>query len=181
VKRKPGVAATAVVLALALTLVVTACGGNGGGKSAADRESEARDAQLRYAQCMREHGVDVPDPVFEPGGGSLQIGPDPEDIPGGKSALNEAEQACQKHLDDIEPPELSEEEQEEFREASLANARCMREHGIENFPDPTFGEDGGAEIRIDRGSIDPEDPDFREAEEACKDTLPQKPSEESGQ
>jgi hypothetical protein len=178
-KRKRGVATTAGVLALALTLVVTACGGGGGGNSAADRESEAREAQLKYAQCMREHGIDMPDPTFEGGGGSLQRGPDPEDLKRPKG--REAEQACKKYLEDIEAPELSEEEQQEFREAALANARCMREHGIENFPDPTFNKDGAAEIRIDQGRIDPEDTDFKEAQEACKDTLPQKRSEESGQ
>ena len=48
-------------------------------------------------------------------------------------------------MKEAEPPKLSDEEQEEFKEAALANARCMREHGIENFPDPTFGEDGGGD------------------------------------
>jgi hypothetical protein len=169
----------AAALLAACALVVAACGDDGGGTaSAADREREARDAALKYAQCMREHGVDVPDPSFE-GGGTLQKVPF-EDVPEVK--LREAERACRKFLDEVEPPELSEEEQEEFREAALANARCMREHGIENFPDPTFGEDGRPEVRIDKGSgIDPEDPDFREAEEACQDTLPQRPSGESGQ
>jgi hypothetical protein len=177
-KRRLGVAATAAVLALALALVVTACGGNSGGKSAADGESEARDAQLKYAQCMREHGVDMPDPTFE-GDGSLQKGVDPEDTKRGK--FREAEQACRKHLEDIEAPELSEEEQQEFREAALANARCMREHRIENFPDPIFGENGEARIRLGSDiGVNPEDPDFREAMEACEDTL-KPPSGEPGQ
>jgi hypothetical protein len=177
-KRKPGVAAIAGVIALALALVVAACGGgDGGGKSAADRQRDAQDAALKYAQCMREHGVDVPDPNFEGGGGFTQMGPD-EDVPPAKA--REAEQACRKYLKDIEPPEMSEEEKEEFREAALANARCMREHGVENFPDPTFGEDGLAELRLDRSSgIDPNDPDFKEAQEACQETLPQRPSEET--
>jgi hypothetical protein len=169
----------AAALLAACALVVAACGDDdgGGAASAADRESEAREAALEYAQCMREHGVDVPDPKFESGGGMTQLGPE-EPVP--KSKLEEAERACRKYLEEVEPPELSEEEQEEFREAALANARCMREHGIENFPDPTFGEDGGAEIRIGPGTgLDPNDPDFQEAQEACQDTLPQRPSEET--
>ena len=42
----------------------------------------------------------------------------------------------------------------------------MREHGID-FPDPTFSADGGAQIKLERGKVDPEDPDFKAAEKAC--------------
>jgi hypothetical protein len=161
-------------------LAVAACGGDDtadGATSGADRESEAREAALNYARCMREHGVDMPDPTFEDGG-TLQRGPTKEDnLP--RSKVREAENACRKYMEDVEPPKLSEEQQQEFKEAALAHARCMREHGIENFPDPTFGENGEARIRLDKGDgLDPEDPDFREAQEACRETMP-KPSEES--
>jgi hypothetical protein len=173
----------AAALLVASALAVAGCGGgeaSGGANSAADRESEARDAQLKYAQCMRDHGIDMPDPTFEADGRSLQRGPDPDEIDDLKRGkFREAEQACNKYLDAIKAPELSEEQQEEFRDAALAHARCMREHGIENFPDPTFGENGEAQIRLDRGrGLDPEDPDFREAQKACEDTM-KPPSEES--
>jgi hypothetical protein len=180
----------AAALLAAGALAVAACGGDdssggnssggnssGGASSAGDRESKARDAQLKYARCMRENGVDMPDPTFDAGGGTLQTGPG-EEVPPAK--LREAEQACEKYLEEIEPPKLSEEQQQEMRDAALAQARCMREQGIENFPDPTFGKDGGAEIRIEKGSgIDPSDPDFKQAEEACRDKAPKLPSEES--
>jgi hypothetical protein len=175
-----------VALLAAGAFAVAACGGEdagggtgGGNASAADREREAREAALNYARCMREHGVDMPDPTFEEGG-TLQRGPTKEDnLP--RSKVREAENACGKYMDEVEPAKLSEEEQQEFREAALANARCMREHGIENFPDPTFGENGEARVRIDRGDgVDPEDSDFREAQEACRETMP-KPPGESGQ
>ncbi len=83
----------------------------------------------------------------------------------------EAEQACSKYMDDVEPPELVRGGAAGVQQdAALANARCMREHGIENFPDPTFGENGEARIQIGEGSgIDPEDPDFQEAQEACEE------------
>ena len=42
----------------------------------------------------------------------------------------------------------------------------MREHGID-FPDPTFDEDGGAQIRLERGRLDPDDPDFAAAQKEC--------------
>jgi hypothetical protein len=160
-------------------LAVAACGsddGTGGASSTADRQREARNAALRYARCMREHGVDVPDPTFQ-GGGINQTGPE-EKVP--KAKLQEAEQACEKYTKDVDDgPKLSEEQQEEFKDAALANARCMREHGIENFPDPTFSGDGEAEIKAPEGAFDPNDPDFKEAEKACKDTMPKPPSQET--
>jgi hypothetical protein len=169
----------AAALLAACALAVAACGGDdaaGGNASAADRQREAREAALNYAQCMRDHGIDMPDPTFDADGRSLQTGPDPadaDDLKRGK--FREAEQACKKYLEAIEAPELSEEQQQEFRDAALANARCMREHGIENFPDPRFGENGEARIRIDRGrGIDPEDPDFQAAQKACEDTMPKR-------
>lgn len=162
---------------VAAGLMAAGCGGDdpGGGKtSAADRERDAWDAALNYARCMREHGVDVPDPTRESGGGILQKGPvvGPNGVSEAKA--REAENACKKYMEEIEPGEPpSEEEQQEFREAALAFARCMRKHGIDDYPDPTFGEGGRVEQQLDRGSgIDPKSQEFREAEEACRDEVP---------
>jgi hypothetical protein len=150
-------------LLLACALGVAACGGE---EEAPARSSDAanRQAELKFAQCMREQGVEFPDPGD--GGGPVKVGGDasPEE-------LREAEKACEKYRKAIEPPELSEEQQQEFRDAALAHARCMREHGVD-FPDPTFAEDGGARVEMRKGSgLDPEDEDFKEAEEACADKL----------
>jgi hypothetical protein len=166
----------AATLLTASALAVAACGDDGGGAaSAADRQRDARDAALKYAQCMREQGVDMPDPTFE-GDRTNQTGPD-EDLPPAK--LREAEQACGKYRKEDDGPRLSDEQQQEFKDAALANARCMREQGIENFPDPTFPDDGEAMIEAPEGAFDPDDPDFKEAQEACGDTMPKPPSEGS--
>jgi hypothetical protein len=153
-------------------LAFTACGSEGeagasGGKN--DRE-DARNAALEYAQCMREHGVDMPDPQFQ-GGGILQRGPD-EHTP--RATVDKAEAACKEIRERMEPSEPpSEAEQKEMREAALAHARCMREHGITKFPDPVFGENGEITLKIDkRSGIDPNDPDFKQAQEACAHLMP---------
>ncbi|MFD9076079.1 hypothetical protein [Streptomyces lasiicapitis] len=53
----------------------------------------------------------------------------------------------------------------------LAYAKCMRENGVDKFPDP---EQGGGGIRIGPGSgVDPESSQFKEAQEACKELSPQ--------
>ena len=49
----------------------------------------------------------------------------------------------------------------------------MREHGIKNFPDPIFDENGGAQIRMKKGSgLNPESARFQAAQKACEKTLP---------
>ena len=164
----------ATALLAAGALAVASCGGDDPAASAADRERESREAGLEFAQCMRENGVDMPDPSSTGGRQAFRIGPGEETTP---EEFEAAGEACAKYRERMKPPELSEEQQQEFKEAALANARCMREHGIEDFPDPTFGENGGAQIRIGKGSgIDPEDPEFQEAQEACEELMPEGPS-----
>jgi hypothetical protein len=169
---RPLVAAVLTTSALA----VAACGGNAGAASETDSRAAAREAALKFAQCMREHGVDMPDP----GSGGRQVfkvGPGEDTTP---EEMESAQKACQKYQDKIKPKEMSEEDQQKFREAALAHARCMRDHGIENFPDPTFDEDGGAQIRLDkRSGINPESSKFQEAQKACESKMPQGPSTSS--
>lgn len=152
---------------IAAALGLAACGEDEPG--AGGRDAELRDAGLKFARCMREHGIDMPDPRTDEDGG-IQIGgpnvggPDP-----GK--LETAQKACQKHLEKIKPPDLSEEERAQIKEESLRHARCMREHGID-FPDPKFSEDGGATVRIGPGSgLDPRSPKFQRAQKACAKEL----------
>jgi hypothetical protein len=154
-----------------LTLALAACGSeNSGDASTGDApDQKARDATLAYAKCMREHGVDMPDP--KPGERGIGLL-----APAGASRerVDDADGACRKHLEDLEPPKLTDEQQKEFQEAALAQARCMRRHGID-MPDPTFGDDGSAQVRIGKGGVDVEDPDFKEAQEACRREAPDGP------
>jgi hypothetical protein len=155
----------AVPLSVA-SLFLAACGA-GGTATAGDKREEFRDAALKYAQCMRKHGVDMPDPQFNGKGLSMQIGgPGTARIP--KATLDAAQKACQKILESVKPPSMSPEDQAKEREAALKMARCMREHGID-FPDPQFGEGGEIRQKIGPGAggVKPEDPRFQEAMKAC--------------
>jgi hypothetical protein len=161
---------TPAVLAVAVTaLALAACGGGEGSGSGGKSEREKfQDYALEQAECMRRHGVDVPDP--EPDGGFLMDnrGVNPEEF-------ERAQRACQKELGKPPVPELSEEEQREFREAALKQARCMRAQGID-FPDPTFGANGEVRIQLKGNGGDPEaDPAFRAAQEKCQKYLPTGP------
>ena len=50
----------------------------------------------------------------------------------------------------------------------LALSQCMRDNGIANFPDP--GPDG---LLLDGTGIDPDSPQFKAAQDACRDLRPQ--------
>jgi hypothetical protein len=124
-------------------------------------DEKTKQAMLDYARCMRQHGVDMPDPKFDGRGAVMRAGGrgmTPEQ-------MREAEQACAKYQKQIKPPAIPKEQQEKFKQQALANARCMREHGID-MPDPQFGPNGEVQQRIG-GNIEPTDQKFQAAQKAC--------------
>jgi hypothetical protein len=59
------------------------------------------------------------------------------------------------------PPALSESQ----RQAAIADAACMRTHGLPNFPDPTFS---GPNQRLNLGpGLNPQSPAVERAAKAC--------------
>jgi hypothetical protein len=166
--------AAAVAAATAGIALLAACGGGPGGSggSAASSSGPATYQQtLAYSQCMRSHG----DPGF----------PYPQQGPGGAWAYPETPQdqsalsgpgfaAAQKACRKLQPPTgLSPAQRQAATNQALALSRCMRAHGITNFPDPTSNGQG---IGINLGSagIDPNSPQYRTAQQACH--LPGAPS-----
>ena len=131
---------------------------NGAAKTA---DKDPQQAALDFAKRMREHGIDMPDPQVDDQGrvrvrvGGLDGGrPDPK-------KLDEPRSAC-GHLmgggdgaGQIDPEE---------RDAMVAFARCMREHGID-MPDPTG--DGLVMRKDDDRGPDPSSEQFQAAEKAC--------------
>jgi hypothetical protein len=53
----------------------------------------------------------------------------------------------------------------------LKFSRCMRSHGVPNFPDPPPASGGGFGLIFGSGGIDPAAPLFREAQRSCISTL----------
>lgn len=133
-------------------------------------DSEMQDAMLEYAQCMRDNGIDMPDPEFEEGGGiSLGIdsegGPDPE-----SEEFKAAQEECEPIIEEVRPDvQLSPEEQAEMQDQLVAMAECMRARG-HDMPDPQVDDGGG--VRITRGAPDdegagPPDEQFEQDMEEC--------------
>jgi hypothetical protein len=160
-----------LLVAVAATASLVACGGGEDPSkpaSAQTQEAKNRKAMLDFARCMRSNGVDMPDPQFDGGRVTQRMkGGNPEQ-------MRTAEQACEKYRAQMKAPEMSASDKEEMKKAALANARCMREQGID-FPDPTFDSNGGARIKIGKG-LNPESAKFQAALKACEKTMPKGPS-----
>ena len=98
--------------------------------SGADTKLSARDEAVKFAECIRAHGVsDFPDPNAE---NQFDYG-----VSVTPAVWNQATTACK----DLQPPgTLSAERTPEQQSASLRFAQCIRENGVKDFPDPVNGE-----------------------------------------
>lgn len=169
--RRPRISAVMVVLALGLSGSagcarvggddVATAGGAAKTAAASDGPSPAADAEERmwqFTRCMREHGIDMPDP--EPGGRpviKLTGGAD-------KEKVDKAREACKKYLPGAAGDRLDD---PEFQESLRQYAKCMREHGVD-MPDPA----PGSGVQIDKRKM--QDPTYKKAHEACADRIKRK-------
>jgi hypothetical protein len=151
--------------------VASVDGGGSGGGSAETEEASAEEAEqelLDWVECMRDEGIDIADPTRDEDGNLVINGPGirigggsgagvgdgpPEDgdaEPIDPEAMDAAIETCGT------PPRLgggfSEEDRQQMEEDALAFAECMRDEGIEDFPDPDFSSDGPGGPPQDHGS-----------------------------
>jgi hypothetical protein len=176
----------AVTLGLALLVVATGCARAatddgiataGGGRTSTpttappDAQSD-KDKMLAYAQCMRDNGVpEFPDPDFNDGGGVSLSLPDVTV----RSTVDAANAKCKQYLPNGgEPGRMDPEQLEKMR----AFAQCMREHGLPSFPDPS--DEGLAINGNEHPELNPNNPTFKAAEEACRQYAPGPPGDGPG-
>ena len=104
-----------------------------------DEEITFEEGVLDFAQCMREEGVNFPDPTFDIDGNpqfdNLEIENEEE--------FENAFENCEDILRNALPEQfdLDPEVEAALVDASLEFSQCMREQGID-FPDPKPGEFG---------------------------------------
>ncbi|MFB6663981.1 hypothetical protein [Streptomyces sp. CS147] len=129
--------AAACALAAALALTATACSGDGGGTkdggSASDSKMTKEDQALEHRKCLREQGLDIPEP--KPGENGMGVTIDGGSM--GKEKMEKAFKACEDKAVGGGPKEMTQAE----KDKAVAYARCMRQNGFD-MPDPKF--DGGA-------------------------------------
>ncbi|MFD5554947.1 hypothetical protein ACFWIA_14070 [Streptomyces sp. NPDC127068] len=153
---------------VALALLLTGCGGGGsgdkvasadGGKSKGPGAVESLSPEqraLKLTECLRKNGLDVEDP--KPGGGVLIGGGSNKKTDRAKA--DKAMAACRKWA----PQGMTKGGDPKAMNGMREYAKCMRENGVDEFPDPEKGA-----MRLDRSIA--EDPDFEAADKKCKSKL----------
>lgn len=169
---------TTALLGVAAALLLGGCGEDDGGADVAsaggtaaaaapteESEQDQDEQALEFAECMRENGVDMPDP--EPGqnggfGGPGALGGDVDE-----ETFQAAMDACRDLAPTFERDrELTPEQQEQMLELT----ECMREQGID-MPDPGAGGFGGGGGGAGGGLGDIDRDELDAAREACRDIL----------
>lgn len=132
--------------------------------SASPAPQDERAQLTHFAQCMRQHGQNVPDPDTQ---GNFSLTPP---AGGDAAAWNTAMRACEHYLPaqqaggGVTPEQLA---------ADRAYAICMRQHGIPlSDPDPATGKSkfDGRLAHASKTQI-ANDPQVKAAQDACKDKL----------
>lgn len=173
---RAGHAVAACALAGSLALGLAACGSSGSSATASGgtsgSSSSRYQARLKAAECLRAHGVNVPDP--SPGGGAAGGG--------GRglrlrqalatSAGQAATKACAAQIRgafafaNITPAQRA-----QFQQDAVKFAQCMRAHNID-IPDPTSNGARGFGIFRSISPSERNSPAFQTAFTACSSNLP---------
>mgnify|MGYP001259678131 FL=1 len=132
-----------------------------------DEEITFEEGVLNFAQCMREEGINFPDPTFDIDGNpqfdNLEIENEEE--------FENAFENCEDILRNALPEQfdLDPEVEAALVDASLEFSQCMRDEGID-FPDPKPGEFGFFAFRD--ADIDFSSEAVQEAFEICQPENP---------
>ena len=181
-----------LLAAAAAALALGACGGSnagdGGGAKGATRQDKAFEGALKFSKCMRDHGIDMPDPQRVGTGGIKLTGGKGLDFNDPK--MKAAQSACQKYIqigggETVDPAKRA-----KLQEAALSYARCMRSQGVD-MPDPKLSGNGGLTFQAGPGSgapksssgsgprsglgANPDSPKFKAADKACNHFLGDRP------
>jgi hypothetical protein len=173
-----------LLAAVAGALALGACGSSnddgGGAGSGAKGQDKAFEGALKFSKCMRDHGVDFPDPQRVGSGGIKITG---RNINPNDPKTKSAQTACQKYMQIGGGETLDPAKRAALQESALKFARCMREHGV-NMPDPKLSGKGGLTFQAGPGSgggnsgpgkglggVNPESPKFKAADKACNHFL----------
>jgi len=131
-------------------------------------EIDDEQAILDLVACLRDNGLDIPDPQFGPEGPRFADPAVMASIDFRSSLFLDAMTACEDLLAALQP-QIDPEQQAEQNEQLLEFAECMRGEGVD-FPDPdpvrglTIGSMRGEDGEL---IIDPFSPAFQRASEVC--------------
>jgi hypothetical protein len=122
---------------------------------------------LAYSRCMRTHGVpNFPEPN--------STGAFPKVTPQQLGVSPSVFQSAQKHCRYLLPNGgngPSQTQTQQILNGMLKFARCMRSHGVSNWPDPVLDAGGNPEFYLD-GKINQNSPQIKRAINACLHWIP---------
>jgi hypothetical protein len=149
-----------------LVILTAACGsGSPAGPSGGGGATPHQEA-LAYAQCMRSHGEPrFPDPDSQ---GQFKL-TGPEVGPLNSPRYVAATKACEHLTPKIEP--MTAAQKRENVSQALRYSACMRSNGITSFPEPIVS-NGGAAVGWRVSGIDHNSPQFRSAQQTCRNFEP---------
>jgi hypothetical protein len=152
---------------IVVALLVAACGGSpsaGSGGSAGTGGSASNSASaspLAFSHCMRSHGVsNFPDP--DSSGAIPKVGP--QQLGVSSSWFQQAQSACAYLL------QPSDAQVQQTLSGMRDFARCMRSHGVRDWPDPTTDIDGQLVFDV-HGQINPDSPHISTTSDECSHLL----------
>jgi hypothetical protein len=129
------------VAAVASSLLAAGCGGGGSpgvarvASPTTTATSTPQNALIAYSHCMRSNGVsNFPDPQ-RIGGRALKL--TIQQVETGNPRFAAARRACDHLLPQGSGSQQTPQETHARLEDELSFARCMRNHGVARFPDPT--------------------------------------------
>lgn len=129
------------------------------------------DKVLTFAACMRDGGIDFPDPVVDSDGNvgfDLMAMRDLGEVD--EAELQAAFEPCVEYLEGVNFG-FERVFETEFQDEVVVFAGCMRENGID-MPDPDFSGILEGSPLFPGWEPELDDPDFEAAFEACEDLLP---------
>jgi hypothetical protein len=129
---------TLTLSAFALGLIATACGSNSPTQSSSSQQGPGA-AAYAFARCMRDHGVSgFPDPIVKTTATSASVQQVAPASLQSSPHFKAASRAC-AHFEAAGQGSGGSGPQHgrPSKSVLLAFARCLRAHGITNFPDPS--------------------------------------------
>ncbi len=164
--RPPRLLIVAAAIAAAATIVACGSSSPSVSSSGAGSGSSSTSSTLAFSKCMRATGV----PTFpdlsnngmriEGSGQTISINGVSVNAP----AFIAARQKCEQYMphSDASPAQTAQQ-----RQRGLEFARCMRSHGVPNFPDPKVVSSHGGNQEVYLPGVDVQSPAFQTAANAC--------------
>jgi len=152
-------------------LALAACGSS---QKPVHTGATASTSLVKYSECMRSHGVpDFPDPSTTQGPNAFGLDGYNFNLPANLNtqspAYQSADETCRNRLGGGSGPSRNPALLARARQAAVAHAVCMRQHGVPDFPDPSFtGNAQGITVLSGGTGIDPRSPAFQRAQRICR-------------